>query len=165
MTMTTEENTSETLHISEKAPEVSPRPAVKKTNSAPNPARQFMVLTTEVLNDLPPELQLTMYKKVRAEVDNGTLFGMVHPTEMGTVKVVGSKGGLKGRNVKEVLLKNSAKVRDQLAKMSEATFSEHIIRTCGKGLGSAELAKMGEKLNFDAMVSAARKKKREGEVS
>lgn len=162
MTIITEQDRAEAAERqdAEGTSGVPQKPPASGSNKGTKDTQQFVVLTKEVISSLPPELQWTMYKKVLADVNHGTLPGMVHPSETGTLLVIGAGGAVGERSVKELLLRNTPKVRDQLDKMAETALSELIINTGGKGLSTDELAKMGDKLNFEAMMTAARKRRR-----
>ena len=121
--------------------------------------RKFLVLTTDVLSGIPAELQWPLYKRVSAAVDKGTVPGLIHSTLTGQLTYMLSATKHRPKVVKEILLKNVPDLQGFIALLAGEAMSELVVATGARGFTAEDLLQMGEALNFDAMITAARKRR------
>ena len=133
-------------------------PTSLSTSTTPA-ARKFLVLTTDVLPGIPAELQWPLYKRVSAAVDKGTMPGLIHSTLTGQLTYMLSATKQRPKVVREILLKNLPDLRGLITQLTGEALSEYVVATGARGLTAEDLLQMGDALNFDAMITAARKRR------
>lgn len=129
------------------------------STSATPATRRFLVLTTDVLPEIPAELQWPLYRRISAAVDKGTVPGLIHSTLTGQLTYMLSATKHRPKVVKEILLKNLPDLQGLIAQLTGEALSEHVITTGGRGFTAEDLLQMGDALNFDAMITVARKRR------
>lgn len=159
MTTQTADDVDTTTSIPEGTALLQAAPGREHASLASTASRTFVTLTTEVLPAIPSELQWPLYQRISAAVTKGTLPGMIHGTLTGQLTYVLSASKQRPKVVKEILLKNLPDLQGAITQLTEQVFGDHVIATGGRGFSAEDLHKMGDALNFDAMIAAARKRR------
>ena len=135
-----------------------PKRAEPEETKAVTAAPRKTLLLTEYLNEqVPVKLRAATYGTIAQAVARGELHGIVHGTQKGPMTVTLSNGKEVTRPYAHVLLRNTPDLLEKLDALCITAINKEMVRTAGQSMTVEEILEMGDELDFDAVVDAARK--------
>ena len=119
-------------------------------------ARQFTVLSTDHLSEQPTEMRRAIYDEVLKRVNGAVIPGLVHAGNYIEITMTHPAGNVRGRRLEDILLKNTPEVQAQVEDAIDEVVRQMVVRNRARGISVGDLEEMGEQLDFDALVLAAK---------
>lgn len=137
---------------------VTPVPLPSQSVTVPAPEHKPYILLSKYLDDVPVNVRLSVYNKIRDAVKDGELLGLVNQTEKFQTEVIPDRETQRTRSLKKVLIPNTDGMVEKLDTLAHTAIQEQIRRTGGRRFSMEEIVALGADLDFEALARAARER-------